>query len=312
LGKGFTIHEAVAGEQAEIEQLDGAPDAADRLTRSILNRCLLVAKCRNRVLASAGIDLEKREIIQLRFGRDAVVQKVTGRLLEAVERLAARYGILELSVRAKGAIAEHLQAHGYRAEAGSSRTGPRPMKRAFPRRQTRYSRRVFALLDRLGIDPDYAIEHRIPLQPEAARLQSIGLDVFRREQRMAPAAAGAWQRMSAAAACDDVRIQVVSAFRSVDYQAGIVQRKLDQGQSMDRILSVSAAPGFSEHHTGRAIDLTTPGFDVLEEVFEQSPAFAWLKRHAGDFGFDLSFPRNNRHGVAFEPWHWAWNPRKPL
>ncbi|NND57300.1 MAG: D-alanyl-D-alanine carboxypeptidase family protein, partial [Xanthomonadales bacterium] len=35
-------------------------------------------------------------------------------------------------------------------------------------------------------------------------------------------------------------------------------------------------------------------------------AFAWLTAHAKQFGFRMSFPRGNPHGVAYEPWHWAW------
>ena len=30
---------------------------------------------------------------------------------------------------------------------------------------------------------------------------------------------------------------------------------------------------------------------------------------AGDFGFALSYPRGNRHGIAYEPWHWCWSER---
>ena len=45
---------------------------------------------------------------------------------------------------------------------------------------------------------------------------------------------------------------------------------------------------------------------VLEEEFERSDAFAWLTRRAGEFGFRMSYPRDNPHGVAYEPWHWAW------
>jgi D-alanyl-D-alanine carboxypeptidase len=98
----------------------------------------------------------------------------------------------------------------------------------------------------------------------------------------------------------------VSAFRSVHYQKEIIRRKLEKGQSVADILRVSAAPGYSEHHTGHALDLTTPGTAVLEEEFEESEAFGWLTAHAGEFGFHMSFPRGNPHGVAYEPWHWAW------
>ncbi len=103
----------------------------------------------------------------------------------------------------------------------------------------------------------------------------------------------------------------MSAYRSADYQLGIVRRKRTRGLTMAEILRVSAAPGYSEHHSGRAIDLTTPGYAPLEEAFERSAAFAWLrKRHASRFGFRLSYPRRNRHGISYEPWHWCWDARK--
>jgi D-alanyl-D-alanine carboxypeptidase len=124
---------------------------------------------------------------------------------------------------------------------------------------------------------------------------------------MFPAAAQAWQSMRQQAATDGIELQAVSAFRSVSYQAEIVQRKLDKGLAIEDILAVSAAPGFSEHHTGRAIDITTPGFPVLEQEFEKSATFEWLHLHAAMFGFRMSFPPGNRHKVAYEPWHWAWS-----
>ena len=79
---------------------------------------------------------------------------------------------------------------------------------------------------------------------------------------------------------------------------------------MHEILEVSAAPGYSEHHSGRAIDLTAPGYAALEEEFENSPSFAWLRRNARRFGFALSYPRKNRHGIAYEPWHWCWHAER--
>ena len=122
-------------------------------------------------------------------------------------------------------------------------------------------------------------------------------------------AARAWLRMRDAARSDGVELQVVSAFRSATYQLTILQRKLERGLSIDEILKVSAAPGYSEHHSGRVLDLTTPGFPTLEEDFEHSAAYAWLLANAARFGFRLSFPRGNRHGIAFEPWHWCWHRR---
>lgn len=172
--------------------------------------------------------------------------------------------------------------------------------------KTSFADYVTSVCSQLGIPDDYGLQRSLPLQLECAQPVSIGLDVFEREQFMLQGAASAWLAMQAAALLDKVELQVVSAFRPVDYQAGIIRRKLDSGQCIEDILKVSAAPGFSEHHSGRALDITTPGFDVLEEVFEQSPAFAWLQSHASRFDFRLSYPRGNPHGVAYEPWHWYW------
>jgi D-alanyl-D-alanine carboxypeptidase len=170
----------------------------------------------------------------------------------------------------------------------------------------RFRRRVAAVNETLGVPASYGRRSGLPLQPEARRLVSIGRDIYQREQRLLRNAAGAWRGMVDAARADGIELQLVSAFRSVGYQEGILRRKLEQGQSIEEILAVSAAPGYSEHHSGRAVDLTTPGFAVLEEEFENSAAFAWLSRRAGEFGFRMSYPRDNPHGVAYEPWHWAW------
>ena len=170
----------------------------------------------------------------------------------------------------------------------------------------RYSSRISDLLSSFGIPADYGQIHKLPLQTEACRLKSIGCDIYKREQEMLPEAADAWLAMCDEASHHGIELQPVSAFRSVEYQSGILRRKLDKGLKLNNILEVSAAPGYSEHHSGRALDITTPGYAVLEEEFEHSPAFKWLCEYASDFGFSLSFPRDNPHSVVYEPWHWAW------
>lgn len=111
--------------------------------------------------------------------------------------------------------------------------------------------------------------------------------------------------MKTAAKNDGATLLAVSAFRSVAYQRQIIERKLTAGQSIEEILCVSAAPGFSEHHAGHAIDITAPNCKPLAEEFERTPEFEWLTRHANEFGFTMSYPRGNKFGVIYEPWHWA-------
>ena len=173
-------------------------------------------------------------------------------------------------------------------------------------RKYRYLRKVSRIHQELGIPREYALNRRIPIQREATGLVSIGPDIYQREQRLLAEAGRAWRLMQDSAGNDGVQLQLVSAYRSVDYQQGIIRRKLEKGQAIEEILRVSAAPGYSEHHTGRAIDLSTPDFPVLEEEFEQSDAFSWLTENARQFDFKMSFPRDNPFGVIYEPWHWAW------
>jgi D-alanyl-D-alanine carboxypeptidase len=178
-----------------------------------------------------------------------------------------------------------------------------------PRCDTARRRVVIAQAIDLGVPRDYGRVRKLGLVREPGALAYIGTDIHDRPQWLAPRAARAFVRMRDAATNDRIALDIVSAYRSADYQLGIVRRKRERGLAMDEILKVSAAPGYSEHHSGRAVDLTSPGYAALEEEFERSPAFGWLKRHAKRFGFRLSYPRNNRHGIAYEPWHWCWHAK---
>jgi D-alanyl-D-alanine carboxypeptidase len=162
---------------------------------------------------------------------------------------------------------------------------------------------VVEILRELGLEEVYA--RRKPIR-EASELVSVGLDIHGREQRLAPDAARAWQGMKLAAEGAGITLQLVSAFRSIDYQHQIIKRKLADGQRMEEILRVSAVPGYSEHHSGNAVDLTTTGSKPLTEEFETTPAFGWLVKNAARFTFTMSYPHGNKTGVVYEPWHWAY------
>ena len=43
----------------------------------------------------------------------------------------------------------------------------------------------------------------------------------------------------------------------------------------------------------------------MTEAFENTDAFAWLTAHAARFGFAMTLPRDNPHGLVYEPWHWV-------
>lgn len=162
-------------------------------------------------------------------------------------------------------------------------------------------------LDVLGIDAAaYAADSGLALEAEPTQLQLAGFDRYRRPLWLRADAARAWQGMQAAALHDDVLLDAISGYRSHDYQLAIFARKRARGLSVAEILTVNAAPGFSEHHGGRALDIGTPGEPPAEESFEHTAAFVWLMANAAGFGFHLSYPRDNPHGIVYEPWHWCW------
>jgi len=160
----------------------------------------------------------------------------------------------------------------------------------------------------LGIHADYANDGAKPSHAEASDLVDVGANLVGRMQRLTAQTAVEWQAMSAAASNDGIRLLLVSGFRSIDYQARLIRKKINAGQELSEILKENAAPGFSEHHTGRAIDIATPGSRPLTEDFETSDAFAWLQKNALRYGFRMSYPRDNPQGFVYEPWHWARSP----
>ena len=161
------------------------------------------------------------------------------------------------------------------------------------------------LHEELGIPGDYNNNGLKPSFEEADELVDVGSNLVGRMQRLTPQTAASWQDMCAAAEASGVVLLIVSGYRSFEYQASLIRKKINAGQSLGDILAVNAAPGFSEHHSGRAIDIASPGTRPLTEEFETSAAFAWLQSNAAAFGFSMSYPRGNAAGFIYEPWHWA-------
>jgi len=172
-----------------------------------------------------------------------------------------------------------------------------------------YLQRIADAQALLGITPQLLAGRALSLCREPAEpLLTVQRDEDGREHRLTAATAAAWQAMRAAAAADGIALHLVSAFRSFDYQIELIQRRLAQGMAISEICRFSACPGYSEHHTGRAIDIDTPDYPGLTESFELTTAFAWLQVHAGAHGFGMSFPRGNAAGYVYEPWHWLHAP----
>ncbi len=125
--------------------------------------------------------------------------------------------------------------------------------------------------------------------------------------KMRQAAAEAFLKMQEAARLDGVDLVAISAFRTLEDQDYLFFRmKAERGQAATKRAEVSAPPGYSEHHTGYAVDIgdgNVPATD-LSINFENTAAFKWLEENASYYSFELSFPENNPQGISYEPWHW--------
>lgn len=161
------------------------------------------------------------------------------------------------------------------------------------------------LHEELGISADYGDDGGPPTFDEAQELVDVGPNLVGRMQQLTPEAARQWRTMADAADAVGIPLLIVSGFRGIEYQATLIRNKISAGQSIGDILKVNAAPGHSEHHTGQAVDIATPGSRPLTEDFESTDAFRWLESRAIEFGFTMTYPRDNTWGIAFEPWHWS-------
>jgi D-alanyl-D-alanine carboxypeptidase len=162
------------------------------------------------------------------------------------------------------------------------------------------------MLAALGITPEILASKCLPPYSVASRVGVAETGADGRRHLLTPQAAQAWTAMKQAALQDGVTLEIVSAFRTLEDQAEIIRDKLARAMPIEKILSLSAPPGYSEHHSGRAVDINTPGCEEREEPFERTDAFLWLTRHGRDFGYTLSYPRGNDLGFIYEPWHWCW------
>jgi LAS superfamily LD-carboxypeptidase LdcB len=101
-----------------------------------------------------------------------------------------------------------------------------------------------------------------------------------------------------------------SGYRSSAYQVIIFFSSLKFVKfNFRKTVEWAAFPGYSEHGDPRkqAVDFMTengvPQVNTLLK-FEKTKEFVWLNKNANQFGFYLSYPKNNKNGIMYEPWHW--------
>jgi zinc D-Ala-D-Ala carboxypeptidase len=114
--------------------------------------------------------------------------------------------------------------------------------------------------------------------------------------------------MSDAAAAANAAIGVQSPYRSYDEQKNVFDGWV-RAYGYARALQVSARPGHSEHQLGVAIDFRSdPSDETLAVKWASTPAGAWMKAHAWEYGFVMSYPKGSMALTCYdyEPWHYRY------
>jgi LAS superfamily LD-carboxypeptidase LdcB len=97
--------------------------------------------------------------------------------------------------------------------------------------------------------------------------------------------------------CDNI-VGCVSGYRGYSLQASVFGGKIKNGDVAYR-QKVSAMPGFSQHHTGKAFDI----IDLDDPFWEENPKVKkWVEDNVGKYGFKISYPTQGSLRSA-EPWH---------
>ena len=103
-------------------------------------------------------------------------------------------------------------------------------------------------------------------------------------------------------------VLVNSSFRDYDDQESVYGYYLDKYGEEYAQLYV-AVPGFSEHHTGLAVDFTVYTDNGESYTFDDKPEYPeWLKTNGCKYGFIQRYPSDKTEftKIAYENWHYRY------
>ena len=129
-----------------------------------------------------------------------------------------------------------------------------------------------------------------------------------------------YEEFSEAATEAGFPLVVISAFRSVDSQKEVFDTNVNgliSGNGMSEEDAIAKTketitePGYSEHHTGLAIDVVDPDWynsyssQVLDASYGDHPGAKWIAENAPKYGFIIRYLKDRQDitGITYEPWH---------
>lgn len=127
------------------------------------------------------------------------------------------------------------------------------------------------------------------------------LTILAGEHYVAADAYQAYERMRQDMAKLGLSIKAITAYRSYDYQEQMYHSMLANGEQ-ESVDAQIARPGYSEHQTGRAIDI---GATNGSKRFQETEEAGWIETHGHQYGFIIRYPKDQEQitGYIHEPWH---------
>lgn len=128
-----------------------------------------------------------------------------------------------------------------------------------------------------------------------------------------------YEKLKAAAEKAGHPLVMISAFRSIASQKAVFDQNvtmlMSQGQNKEKAIETTkrtmTEPGYSEHHTGLAVDVVDRQWydsypeTVLDHRFGETDGGKWLQAHAREYGFIIRYPEGKQAitQIDYEPWH---------
>lgn len=159
------------------------------------------------------------------------------------------------------------------------------------------------------LSTDYFPDNLVNADPVKIKPESSGI-------RLQPITAKALYSMLNAAAKDNVKGFVLnSAYRSKSSQKAIFDYNLSvfrkssktYNEALIKTHQLVAAPGYSEHQTGLALDIFSVNGRHRTD-FRGTKEQLWLETNAYNYGFILRYNKNKTQqtGATYEPWHFRY------
>lgn len=115
----------------------------------------------------------------------------------------------------------------------------------------------------------------------------------------------AYINMYNAAKENNIDLLITSSYRSYTEQKNVYEN-YNNYYGKEKADELAAMPGYSEHQTGLALDIFTPGSTMNN--FHNTEAYKWLINNCYKFGFILRYPSGKEYltGFSNESWHYRY------